>query len=83
MTVIFNERPPTPKYSFIRDVEVVLRYIKTLPIDDSITDKMLTLKLTILLALTSVSRVSEITNLDIRYLSRHPTEYFFVFSKVS
>lgn len=83
MSGVFNKRPPVPKYNFIWDVETVLKFIKSLPIDDSISDKMLTYKLTALLALTATSRVSEITNLDIDYLAKHPTVYVFTFSKVS
>jgi len=83
MAGIFNQRPPVPKYSFVWDVEIVLRYIKTLPIDDSISDKMFTLKRTTLLSLTAASRVSEITNLNINFLNRSTTFYSFTFSKVS
>jgi len=35
-TRIFNKRPPLPRYSFIWDVEKVLIFIRTLPIDDTI-----------------------------------------------
>ena len=83
MSGIFNRNPSKPKYSFIWDVEVVLTYLKSLPIDDSINDKLLTLKLTTILALTSASRASENTNLDIRYLAKSPKVFCFTFSKVS
>jgi hypothetical protein len=83
MSGIFNLKPPVPIYSFIWDVETVLKYIKTLPLDDSISDKLLTLKLVTLLALTAASRVSEITSLDINYLSRSTEYYSFTFSKLT
>ena len=83
MSGVFNQRPPVPRYTFIWDVEKVLKFIKTLPADDSISDKMLTFKLTALLSLIAASRVSEITNLNIDYLAKHPTVYVFTFTKVS
>ena len=49
----------------------------------SISEKMLTLKLTTLFALTAAYRVSEITNLDINFLAKHQTCSSFAFSKVS
>ena len=42
---------------------------------------MLTLKLTMLLALTSASRCSEIKNLDINYLAKSESKYCFNISK--
>ena len=83
LTGIFNERPPLPRYSFVWDVEIALKFIKTLPIDDSISDKLLTYKLVTLLSLLAASRVSEITNLDIDFLLKQPDVYVFTFSQVS
>ena len=82
ITGVFNKRPPTPKYTFIWDVEIVFKILKSIP-SDSLTDKLLTFKLTTLLALTAASRASEITNLDIRYLNKQHTVYAFTFCKVS
>ena len=53
---VYNKRPSEPRYCFVWDVETVLRYLKSLPANKILTTKMLTLKLTMLLALTSVSR---------------------------
>ena len=61
----------------------MLTYLKTLSIDDSISDKLLTLNLTTLLALTGASRASEITALDVRFLGKGPKSYFFTFTKIS
>lgn len=83
LTGIFNERPPLPRYSFVWDVEIALKFITTLPIDDSISDKLLTYKLVTLLSLLAASRVSEITNLDIDFLLKQPDVYVFTFSQVS
>ena len=60
-----------------------MKFIKFIPVGDSISDKMLTLGLATLTALTAASRVSEITNLDINFLAKHPACYSFTFSKIS
>ena len=56
MAAAYNKRPPKLRYCFVWDVKAVLRYLKSLPANKILTTKMLTLKLTMLLALTSVSR---------------------------
>ena len=81
MTGVFNKRPPKPKYYFVWDVETVLKYLKCLPPNDLLSKKMLTLKLTMLLALTSASRCLEIRNLDINYLTKYDSKYCFNISK--
>ena len=81
MTGVFNKRPPKPKYCFVWDVETVLKYLKCLPPNDLLSKKMLTLKLTMLLALTSASRCLEIRNLDINYLTKYESKYCFNISK--
>ena len=83
LTGIFNKRPPLPRYRFIWDVEIALKFIKTLPTDNSISNKLLTYKLVTLLSLIAASRVSEITNLDIDFLSKTTDVYIFTFSQVS
>ena len=60
-TGAFNQRPPQPRYTFIWDVEIVLVYLKTNMSDNSqLSDKDLTHKLTVLMALSSASRVSSL-----------------------
>jgi len=44
MSGIWNKNPPRRKYLFTWDVDIVLNYLKALPVDDSISDKLLTLK---------------------------------------
>ena len=83
MTGIFNQRPPQPRYSFVWDVEQVFSYLHNLPDNEQLSDRLLTLKLTMLLALASACRCSEIQNLDIRYMTRSATSYTFQFTKVS
>ena len=71
MSGIFNKRPPQPKYPFIWDVETVLDFLRKLPGNDLLSDKLLTLKVSMLLSLLSASRVSEYTNLRVDYLTKH------------
>ena len=51
---IFNKRPPQPKYPFIWDVETVSDFLYNLPGNDLLSDKLLTMKASMLLALFSV-----------------------------
>lgn len=83
MTGIFNQRPPKPRYSFVWDVEQVLTYLGQLPGNDQLSDRLLTLKLTMLLALASACRCSELKCLDIRYMTKSTRSYIFQFSKVT
>ena len=63
---MFNNRPPQPKYNFIWDVQLVLDYLKKeLPNNSDLSDKLLTFKVAMLLALTSASRVRGLHILDI------------------
>ena len=76
MSVVFNKRPPQPKYTFTWNVEKVLLYIGKLYPNENLTDKDLTLKTTILLALTAASRSLEIKNLDLRFMTKSNNSYF-------
>ena len=81
MTGVFNKRHPKLKYCFRWDVETVLKYLKCLPPNDLLSTKMLTLKLTMLLDLTSASQCSELKHLDINYLAKSESTYCFNISK--
>jgi len=53
---VFNSRPPQPKYTFIWDIQIVLNYIKSnWSNNENLSDKQLSLKLSMLLALVSAS----------------------------
>ena len=78
LTGILNKRFPQPRYTFIWDVGTVISYLSSIQSKDI---KPLTLKLTMLLALTSAARAHEIAYLDIRYLVRHHSGYSFHFCK--
>ena len=83
ITGIFNCRPPKQKYTFIWDVEQVLTYIKSLPVDNSISTKDLIHKLTTLLALAAASRASEISSLDTKLMGKSPSCCVFTLSKLA
>ena len=76
MTGVYNKRTVKLRYCFVWDIETVLRYLKSLPINKLLYTKMLKLKLTMLLALTSTSR-SEIKHLDIRFHTKSERKFYY------
>ena len=83
MSGMFNKRLPQPKYPFIWDVETVLDFLRELPGNDLLSDKLLTPKVSMLLSLLSASRVSEITNLRMDYLTKHSSFYTFAIAHLT
>lgn len=77
MSGIFVENPTRPRYTFVWDVEQVLRYLDGLPENEHLTDRLLTLKLTTLIALTAAGRSSEIRFLDIRFMAKTDNSIIF------
>ena len=82
-TVVFDQRPPQPRYTIIWDVEAVLNHLQSLPENNFLSDKLLTLKLVILLALTSASRASDLTNLSSDYYAKLGLTYMFLVHKLT
>ena len=69
ITGMFNNRPPQPKHNFIWDVQLLLDYLKKeLPNNSNLSDKLLTFKAAMLLALTSASRIRSLHILDTRFM---------------
>jgi hypothetical protein len=64
MQGIFNSSPPKPKYTGFWSTDTVLDYIESLGPDSGLSLTVLSKKLVILLALTSLFRVSEIASID-------------------
>ena len=60
---VFNERPPLPKYSSTWDVQVVLNYLGC---NSDLSQKLLTWKAAMLLALTRPSRSADLSMLDLK-----------------
>ena len=62
---ILNSRPPQPRYPFTWDVSVAVEYIAGLGLNTSLSLKLLTQKLAMLLALTAAERSSELVAHDL------------------
>ena len=61
---MFNSRPPQPKYTDTWDVQLVLDRLRRLPDNAQLDLKELSLKVVMLLALITASRVSELHKLN-------------------
>ena len=61
MTGVFNLRLPKPKLSFLWDVIILFRYFEQQDHNNSLSDKLLTQKLLILLLLLGAHRISTVT----------------------
>ena len=80
---VFNSRPPQPRYCFIWNVQTVIDFIKSeWGQNEDLSDKYLTYKLTVLLALTSPSRVLGLQHFDIRFMTKGTNNYLFTFGKL-
>ena len=80
---IFNSRPPQPKYCFIWNVQTVIEFIrKEWGRNQELSDKFLTYKLTMLLALKSASRALGLQHLNIKFMVKTPSSFTFNFHKL-
>jgi len=68
----YNKRPPLPKYSTTWEVSKVTSYIATLGDNESLSLKLLSLKLVVLLALTRPSRSNDLSNLSLEAMRMLP-----------
>ena len=64
---MFHSRPPLPRYSATWDIQTVIDHIKALGNNETLSLKCLSQKLGVLLAITSMERVSEIVAHDLRF----------------
>lgn len=67
---ILLKNPPQPRYQFSWDLDIVLRFLLSLPCNKKMELKILSKKLAILLALAAPKRVSEIARLDRRFMAK-------------
>ena len=74
---ISRARPSQPRYTFIWDVEVVLKKMRELPANSKLPLSTLSFKLVTLLGLLSPSRGSELIYFDINSMGTTPTQYEF------
>ena len=80
---IFNSRPPQPEYCFFWNFQTVIEFIrKEWGRNQELSDKFLTCKLTMLLALTSASRALGLKHLNIRFMVKNPSSFTFTLHKL-
>ena len=60
---VFRMRPPLPKYKSTFDITLVLGYLKTLPSNDQLSLKQISIKALFLLIMSCISRVSSVARL--------------------
>ena len=60
MTGVFNLRPPKPKLSFVWDVDILFRYFEQQRENSSLSNRLLTQKLLVLLLLLGAHRISTV-----------------------
>ena len=83
MKGIFNLRPPCPRYTSSWDVSAVLEFISAQGENESLSLKQVTLKLTMLMALTSAGRSSDIHGLDLKFRKFTPQGVEFTIAKLT
>ena len=79
----FNERPPQPHYSHTWDVNTVTSYIDGMGDNANLNLQNLTMKLTMLLALTRPTRSSDFTSLDLCFRRYTPEGVVFKPTKLA
>lgn len=83
LTGAFNLNPPRPKYAHTWDVNVVLGFIEGLGEDGGLSDKMLTYKLAMLIALTTANRASEIQAMNLEFMMDKGDNVVFSLPKIT
>ena len=83
MSACFNARPPMPRYERTWDVDIILNHLKSRGDNKRLALKQLTLKLTMLLALTCAGRSSDLHALDIRYMKLEDDKVSFNLAKLT
>lgn len=78
MKGVFQSRPPLPRYSKTWDVNLVLQYIGTMGNSQELSLKDLTLKLVMLVALTTAQRGQSLHLLDTLNMVQEETAYTFL-----
>ena len=74
---VFNERPLLSRYYTFWDIGMVLRYLKQLGNNNSLSLLLLTIKSVTILALARRSRSMDLSTLDIRYRTYTPGDLTF------
>jgi hypothetical protein len=82
MKGVFHRTPPKPRYSFTWDVSVVLNFLRTLFPLSSLSLKLLTFKLTALIALCTAPRAQTLVALNIDFMVFHDNKVVFHISSL-
>lgn len=77
---VFKLRPPSVRYKETWDVNKTITYLKSLPYDENLTLKMLSLKLAMLIGLTQASRVQSLHLLTLQNLRKGSDYYVLYYS---
>jgi hypothetical protein len=77
MAGIWNSNPPLPRYQGTWDVDILLNHIRSMGSNTTLSDKDLTHKLATLLALSSSSRVSELSMFTLDHFVDNGNEVVF------
>ena len=83
MTGVFNQKPPKPRYTGTWDVNKVLRQISNMGENETLCLKDLTLKTSMLLAITTACRGSELQKLNPMFISWQGNEMGITIDKVT
>ena len=79
MKGVYINRRPKPRYLFTWDVSCVLKYLSSLFPLSNVTLKLLTLKVTALIALATASRAQSLVSMDLDHMGFQRTVLFFHF----
>ncbi|CAG2188300.1 unnamed protein product [Mytilus edulis] len=82
MKGIFNLRPPRPRYESTWDVSKVLQFLRSLSPVKYLKLKDLTLKLTMLIALTNAARAQSIHFMNVNHVHKVKGEFIFVLNEL-
>ncbi|KAJ8038897.1 hypothetical protein HOLleu_16457 [Holothuria leucospilota] len=79
---VFELRPPSARYTTSWDVSVVLNFLRELHPLDSLSLKLVTLKLVMLVALVSAQRLQSLQLLDLSTMTKSATSYTFTINQL-
>ena len=80
---VHNSRPAKPHYTVTWDVDIALRHLRALGDNDHLSLRALSRKLALFMALTDVSRTSELQALDLRVRRFRPEGVYFTLAALT
>ena len=72
-----NLRPPKPKYTVVWDVDIVVRFLRSMGENEDLNWRSMNLRLATILAIASYRRAADLFLLDVRYCSISETQAVF------